>query len=203
MYLSYQFRSKTVHSSPTDIDAQSLIVWSDDRKYSTVLVPKCVSSITYEEIKTTIPCFAGFSLSFFVLDKEECKNIESYLRTVKAINTASNITTYSLVVFTSAYEQEGLWELQRQLCSAHVLVQTAYYRSEDPHSGTLLKQVVIPFLIAISNKTCITKEQENFFTATNMYEQLISILSTENDLGLTCGKDKSKFYLHALNVYQL
>ena len=167
MYLSYQFRSKTVHSSPTDIDAQSLIVWSDDRKYSTVLVPKCVSSITYEEIKTTIPCFAGFSLSFFVLDKEECKNvslpkflmhlqfstyrmtntkfhlqIESYLRTVKAINTASNITTYSLVVFTSAYEQEGLWELQRQLCSAHMLVQTAYYRSEDPHSGTFMVHVL-------------------------------------------------------------
>ena len=49
--------------------------------------------------------------------------IESYLRTVKAINTASNITTYSLVVLTSAYELEGLCELQRQLCSAHMLVQ--------------------------------------------------------------------------------
>ena len=58
--------------------------------------------------------------------------IESYLRTVKAINTASNITTYSLVVLTSAYELEGLCELQRQLCSAHMLVQTAYYRPVDP-----------------------------------------------------------------------
>ena len=41
---------------------------------------------------------------------------------MKAINTASNITTYSLVVLTSAYELEGLCELQRQLCSAHMLL---------------------------------------------------------------------------------
>ena len=147
--------------------------------------------------------------------------IESYLRTVKAIKTGSNITTYSLVVLTSAYELEGLCELQRQLCSAHMLVQTAYYRSVDPPSGTfvvhvlhfqtikimsntsgsLLKQVLIPFLIAVLNKTYIKKEQDNLFTGANMYEELISSLSTENDLVLSCGKEKSELYLQALNMY--
>ena len=71
--------------------------------------------------------------------------IVSILRTVKAINTASNITTYSVVVFTSSYEPEGLWELQR------------------------------------------------------LNEQLISILSTENDRVLSCGNDKSKLSQYARN----
>ena len=70
-------------------------------------------------------------------------------------------------------------------------------------SGSLLKQVLIPFLIAVSNKTCIKKEQDNLFTGANMYEELISSLSTENDLVLSCGKVKSELYLQALNMYQL
>ena len=67
-------------------------------------------------------------------------------------------------------------------------------------SGSLLKQVLIPFLIAVSNKTCI---KDNLFTGANMYEELISSLSTENDLVLSCGKEKSELYLQALNMYQL
>ena len=72
-------------------------------------------------------------------------------------------------------------------------------------SGSLLKQVLLPFLIAVSNKTCIKKEQDNLklFTGANMYEELISSLSTENDLVLSCGKEKSELYLQALNMYQL
>ncbi|KAL5505798.1 hypothetical protein EMCRGX_G007303 [Ephydatia muelleri] len=58
-------------------------------------------------------------------------------------------------------------------------------------SGSLLKQVLIPFLIAVSNKICIKKEQDNLFTGANMYEELISSLSTDNDLVLSCGKEKT------------
>ena len=64
-----------VHLTSMDIDAQLIIFWSDDKKYSTVLVSKCISSISYEEIKTAIPCIAGFSLSFFAIDKEQCENV--------------------------------------------------------------------------------------------------------------------------------
>jgi hypothetical protein len=59
--------------------------------------------------------------------------------------------------------------------------------------------MVIPFLIAASDKTCIKIEQQNFFTGTNIYEQLISILSTENDRVLSCGNDKSKLSQYARN----
>jgi hypothetical protein len=58
-----------------DIDAQSLVVWSNDKKHSTILVPKCISSISYEEVKSMIPGFAGFCLSFVALEKEECEHV--------------------------------------------------------------------------------------------------------------------------------
>ena len=55
-----------------DIDVQSLIVWSDHKKHSTILVPKCLSSFSYEEVKSVIPGFAGFSVLFVALEKKQC-----------------------------------------------------------------------------------------------------------------------------------
>ena len=69
MYLIFQFRSKTAHSCLSDTNAQSLIVWSDERTYSTVLLPKCISSITYEDIKQpfqVLQALASPSLSWIM-----------------------------------------------------------------------------------------------------------------------------------------
>ena len=47
----------------------------DHRTNVTILVPKCISSISYEEVKSMIPGFAGFCLSFVALEKEECEHV--------------------------------------------------------------------------------------------------------------------------------
>ena len=59
-------------------------------------------------------------------------------------------------------------------------------------AGALVQNAIKPFILAVSQKACIFEKRNDYFYDHNVYNDLISLLSHENDCILICGESISK-----------